>query len=98
MSPEQARSEPAGMHSDVFALGLVLYEMLSGQKAIRGGNLLEVLRAIDTLDAARYADGMPEPMATILRRALAKDVGQRDITMAQIAELLEHRDSTAAPA
>jgi len=88
MSPEQARSEPASSQSDVFSLGLILYEMLTGKKAIRGGNLLSVLRQIDTLDAERFAEGMPEPCATILRRALVSNPGRRDITMHEIAELL----------
>src|SRR5262249_21799517 len=98
MSPEQARSEPASTASDVFSLGLVIYEMLSGQKAIRGDNLLSVLREIDTLDADHYARSMPEPFATILRRTLAADVQRRDITMSDIVELLEWRDFTIAPA
>ncbi|MGE4134941.1 MAG: redoxin domain-containing protein [Pirellulales bacterium] len=95
MSPEQARGEPATAQSDVFALGLAIYEMVSGKKAVRGDNLLSVLRQIDTLDAARFAAGMPEPMATILRRALAAETPKRDITMTEIAELLEWREPSA---
>jgi serine/threonine protein kinase len=98
MSPEQARSEPVSWQSDVFALALVLYEMLTGQKAIRGGSLLSVLRQIDTLDAARYADGMPEPFATILSRALVTNPQKRDISMTDIVELLEWREFTIASA
>ncbi len=98
MSPEQVRSEPVSWQSDVFALGLVIYEMLTGQKAIRGGNLLSVLRQIDTLDAARYAEGMPEPFATVLRRSLITDPRKRDIAMSDIVELLEWRDDTIASA
>jgi serine/threonine-protein kinase len=98
MSPEQARSEPASSTSDVFALALVLYEMLSGQRAIRGDNLLSVLHQIDTLDANRYAEGMPEPFATILRRALVTDPSRRDIRMADIVKLLEWRDFSLATA
>ncbi len=98
MSPEQARGQSATSQSDVFALGLAIYEMLTGEKAIRGENLLSVLRQIDTLDAARYADGMPEPLATILQRALVTEVEQRDITMAEIAKLLQARNQPAAPA
>ncbi len=96
MSPEQARSEPASSQSDVFALGLIVYEMLTGERAIRGGNLLSVLRQIDTLDAAHYAEGMPEPFATILRRALVSVAAERDLTMTDIVELLEWRDYTIA--
>jgi eukaryotic-like serine/threonine-protein kinase len=98
MSPEQARSEPASSQSDVFALGLILYEMLTGQKAIRSGSLLSVLRQIDTLDAACYAEGMPEPFATILGRSLVTNPQERDITMSDIVELLEWRDYTIASA
>ena len=98
MSPEQARSEPASSQSDVFALGLMIYEMLTGEKAIRGTNLLAVLRQIDTLDANRYAEGMPEPLDTILRRSLATDARKRDITMSEIAELLNWRDYSIATA
>lgn len=89
MSPEQARSEPASPSSDVFSLGLMLYELLTGQKAIRGENLLEVLRQIDTIDAEKFAAGQPEPFATIFRRALVPDVRKRAITMREVAELLE---------
>ncbi len=96
MSPEQARSEPATPQSDVFSLGLMLYEMLSGERAIRGENLLDVLREIDAFDAARAADGMPEPFATILSRALVADQRRRDLSMAEIAELLNWRDYSLA--
>ena len=92
------RSEPASPQSDVFALALVIYEMLTGEKAVRGDNLLSVLRPIDTLDADRYSAGMPEPFATILRRDLVTTPSRRDITMADVAELLEWRDYTIAPA
>jgi eukaryotic-like serine/threonine-protein kinase len=88
MSPEQARSEPPAPESDVFSLGLVLYEMLSGEKAIRGENLFDVLRQLDAFDAAGILDGQPEPFGQVLRRALVADQKQRDITMAEIAELL----------
>jgi alkyl hydroperoxide reductase subunit AhpC len=98
MSPEQAHGEPATSHSDVFALGLIIYEMISGQKAVRSGNLLSVLQQIDTLDASRFAEGMPEPLATILRRSLATQPKDRDITMADIVELLDWRDYTIATA
>lgn len=89
MSPEQARSEPASPQSDVFSLGLMLYEMLSGEKAIRGENLLDVLRQIDTLEPEKYAQGMPAPFDTILRRTLVPQVASRDIAMSDIAGLLE---------
>ncbi len=98
MSPEQARGQGANSQSDVFALGLVIYEMLSGEKAVKPGSLLSVLQQIDTLEAERFANGMPEPIATILRRALVVDAAEREITMSDIVELLEWRDYTIASA
>jgi serine/threonine-protein kinase len=96
MSPEQARSEPASMASDVFSLGLLLYEMATGQRAIRGDNLFDVLREIDALDAEAHAAGLPEPVATVVRRALVREAGKRDVTMHDIAQLLAHDQSIAS--
>jgi serine/threonine protein kinase len=46
MSPEQSRGEPATSKSDVFSLAAVLYEMLTGQPAFTGENVLQVLDQI----------------------------------------------------
>jgi serine/threonine protein kinase len=96
MSPELVRGEPAGTASDVFSLALVLYEMASGRQAIQGDNLLDVMRAIDTLDSERYAAELSEPLSTIVRRALASDWHQRDITMSEVAQLLSANDQPIA--
>jgi eukaryotic-like serine/threonine-protein kinase len=91
MAPEQVRGEPATAASDVFALGLVLYEMATGRRAVAGGNLLEVLRRVEQVDPQRYAAEVPEPFAAVLRQALVNDPGRRTITMAAIAEILGPR-------
>src|SRR5258707_14332273 len=46
MSPEQASGRPVDARSDIFSLGLVLYEMLSGQRAFRGDNAVSTMPAI----------------------------------------------------
>ena len=46
MAPEQVRGEPAGPAADVFALGCVLYEMLTGQRAFRAATAVETMSAI----------------------------------------------------
>jgi eukaryotic-like serine/threonine-protein kinase len=50
MSPEQLRGKPADARSDIFAFGAVLYEMLSGQRAFRGGSAAETISAILTTE------------------------------------------------
>jgi alkyl hydroperoxide reductase subunit AhpC/predicted Ser/Thr protein kinase len=86
MSPEQAHGRPLTWASDVFSLGLVLYEMLTGSLAVPGDNLLDVLRRIDTLDPERYAGELPEPFAAVVRQALIPDPGKRILTMQAIAD------------
>jgi serine/threonine protein kinase/peroxiredoxin len=88
MAPEQARGLPATPASDVFSLGLILYEMVTGRRARAGDNVLDVLRCIDREHPAQYATLAPEPFAGILRLALAADPAGRQISMAQVADRL----------
>lgn len=87
MSPEQARGERAIAASDVFALGLVLYEMLSGEPAVSGTGILDVIKRIERFDATEHVARVPEPFAAILRESLVLSPMAR-LTMAQIAERL----------
>jgi predicted Ser/Thr protein kinase len=88
MAPEQALGQPPSQASDVFSLGLIIYEAVTGRRARGEGNILELLRRIDHEDPGQFAVQAPEPFAGILRQALTADPTERRITMAQIADRL----------
>ena len=62
MSPEQAHGEPPSPASDVFALGLILYEMVTGKQVITARKVLEALRLIEKLDPAAHPLAQVRPV------------------------------------
>ena len=85
MSPEQAVGKPADRRSDVFSFGVVLFEMLTGQRAFTGESGPEILASVvkEQPDWSKLPPETPEPMRNVLRRCLVKDRKQR---MQAIAE------------
>ena len=80
LSPEQARGLTADARSDLFALGAVLYEMLSGRRAFKGKTPADTLSAILQKDPPALGSGSgPLLPATeqIVQRCLAKEPGER---------------------
>jgi alkyl hydroperoxide reductase subunit AhpC len=88
LAPEQVRGEPACQGSDVFSLGLVLYELATGKMAFPAGNLLRILDQIRSVEPESLAAETPEPFAPLLRRLLVPDPAHRTITMREAAEYL----------
>jgi alkyl hydroperoxide reductase subunit AhpC len=87
MAPEVARGGGPGAPADVFAFGVVLYEMLTGRRALEGNDILQVFNALWELDAERLASEVPEPFGAVVRQALLEEPSQR-ISMAEILERL----------
>ena len=97
MAPEQARGEVhAGPAADVFSLGCVLYECLTGSRAYPGGNVIAVLSNLLTAKPPRarvLAPDVPRELDALLGRMLARDPAKRPVDGADVAREL---DSLAA--
>ena len=87
MSPEQVRAEPVDARSDIFSLGCVLYEMLSGHSAFHAATGVETMHAILHAEPPDFSGDlkMPPALATIVRRCLEKQPGQRFQSAADLA-------------
>jgi Tol biopolymer transport system component/predicted Ser/Thr protein kinase len=77
MSPEQLQGRDADARSDIFAFGLVLYELLTGKRAFDGDSPASVIGAILERPAPSIADVAPASLDRVLHRCLTKDPDDR---------------------
>jgi len=92
MSPEQVRGEAADHRSDIFTIGSILYEMLSGQRAFKRDTSAETMTAIlneDPPDFAAHAAGIAPALERIVRHCMEKQPSQRFQSANDVAFALE---------
>ena len=88
MAPEQAAGHPADPRSDIYAVGSIMYEMLSGRTPYEGENVMEVLHKKANEPPAPLAElrpGLPPGMVALVERAMARSPEDRPQSMAEMA-------------
>lgn len=89
MAPEYVERREVSERTDVFAAGLLLYEMLVGQRAVSGDNVFAVMQQIAGSDIRLPADIADERLAAVVHKALAREPGLRYQSALQFGEALD---------
>jgi len=104
MAPEQLMGTPVGPATDVYAFGLVFFEVLTGKRARPADTVERVLQQIinDPVDCDPLAEyGVPEPLADIVRQATQSDTSRRTadfgVIVPQLENWIESQKAATAP-
>jgi serine/threonine-protein kinase len=88
MSPERAREQAVDHRADLFSLGAVLYELLTGQRAFGASSIPAIMRRVASEDpppVSRVAPALPAALDAVVQRALAKDPARRHASGSELA-------------
>ena len=99
MSPEQAEGKPIDTRSDMFALGIMLFEMLTGQRPFRGETTAAAIASVlrdEPVDLRTLSPRVPAELARLISRCLAKSLTKRLQSAIDLRNELEYlRDCRA---
>ncbi|MBL0167361.1 MAG: HDOD domain-containing protein [Propionivibrio sp.] len=93
MAPEYIIHRESSERTDVFSAGLVFYELLTGQRAVAGDNVYEVMNRVANEDIRLPAQAgieLDDPLASVLYKAIARDPQQRFASVVQLREALDN--------
>ena len=98
MSPEQVRGQVADARSDLFSLGVVIYEMVTGKRAFTGDSAIEVMNAILKQEPPELDAALPPSLDRIIHRCLEKKPEERFQSALDLAFALEALSGSASHA
>ena len=87
-APEQIRGEEIDHRADIFSLGVILYELLTGQVAFQGRHTTEVLKATlkeSPVPVSRLNESVVNPVARLIERMIHKSPRRRPVDMAEVS-------------
>jgi serine/threonine-protein kinase len=89
LPPEVLHGEPADASGDIWALGVLLHEMLAGERPFRGQTEFEIAASVLNAEPAALPASVPEALRGLVRRCLAKDPAARYQSAREVRAVLE---------
>lgn len=97
MAPEVVQGAPADACSDIWALGIVIYEALTGRRPFEGGSAFDLASAIVHAPARELPADTPSGLRSIVKRCLRKEPSERYQSAAEVAAALDAVSTDAPP-
>jgi serine/threonine protein kinase len=87
VSPEQARRDPSDLRADIYSLGCLMYEVLTGETPFQGATVLETLKMHSSAPPPRLGSEFPSAIADLVERCLQKRPEDRPKSLVEVIEI-----------